>query len=293
MAAHLDREKHYLIQFRERGLGASGVQNKLVLQHPLRQLLRKLPQTYICHGDSNVLARIPMILNDGSTLCGTLSNPSLEKLLKGSLKSSFGRGLETVFDEQVRKENEVTAVQLTFGKTERHISNYSGYTGTMKHPAVEEILQLFKEEISLFKCIGIPLYHLYTSLSIFPEYLKKIDSELFSVFLKEGYSLILTPIEVATNRNNVEETGDLDDESIWIRWLDFPKTVFQWNEKTQQINTKTMVTWPKSLKMTFVMNGMETGTLVYDVNQENGNEGPPPENHYLSGALVIMKTPIA
>jgi hypothetical protein len=164
---------------------------------------------------------------------------------------------------------------------------------SMRLTTVEEISQLFKTEVSLYKCIGIPLYHLYTSLSIFPEYLKKIDSDLFSMFLKEGYSLILTPIELTTNRNEVEETGDLDDESIWIKWLDFPKKVYQWNHTTQQIDTKSMVEWPQSLKMTFVMNGMETGTLIFDENQQTGNEGPPPENHYLSGPLVIMKTPTA
>jgi hypothetical protein len=31
--------------------------------------------------------------------------------------------------------------------------------------------------------------------------------------------------------------------------------------------------------------------LPYDESQETGNEGPPPENRYLSGAMIIMKTP--
>jgi hypothetical protein len=134
---------------------------------------------------------------------------------------------------------------------------------------------------------------LYTSQSLYPEFLKNIDAELFTIFVKEGFSLMLTPVELMTNRNSIFESGgDYDEtEEVTIKMMDFPKTVYQWNENTQQVQTKTMKSWPKSLKTTFVMNGMESVTFMFDVDQQTGNEGPPPETHYLTGAMVIMQAP--
>jgi ribosomal protein S8 len=116
---------------------------------------------------------------------------------------------------------------------------------------------------------------------------------LISLFLKEGYSLIVTPIEVMTNRNHVEEYSyddDMTNEVIEIYLLNFPKKVYQWNDDKQEVEIKNMKKWPKSLEMSSVMNGMEASAFAYDESQETGNEGPPPENHYLSGAMIIMKT---
>jgi hypothetical protein len=83
------------------------------------------------------------------------------------------------------------------------------------HPKIiTEILKQVRKDVTVKRCLEIPLFYLYSSQSIYPEYLKNIDSELFTIFLKEGYSLMLSPVELMTNRNDIFEIRGEDFDEV-------------------------------------------------------------------------------
>jgi hypothetical protein len=136
---------HYLLKYYGTGEEEAYHESscKVEKHHPLRQLLRKLPQTYLCQGTSKELSSVPLIMTDGNLSCGTVGSPNLDKLWKSSTKSSFGRGSKTVFDEQVRRGSEVMFSQLAFGSLE-----VSKVHATVKKQKIEVTMEeLIRSEI--------------------------------------------------------------------------------------------------------------------------------------------------
>jgi hypothetical protein len=118
-------QKHYLIK------AACGSDvtacGDVVLNHPLKKLLKQLPQTYCLFltGEVDFFNDVKIIVkeeNSGKDLdCGTLRNPNTASLIQVSSPSPFGKGENTVYDEHVRKGKEIKADRIHFelGGTER------------------------------------------------------------------------------------------------------------------------------------------------------------------------------
>jgi hypothetical protein len=89
-------------------------------KHPLKPLLKQLPQRYslFLSGAVDFFSDVKIILKDdkgGEELdCGTLGNPMVSALLQASSESSFGKGGDTVYDENVRKGREIKADRMGF-----------------------------------------------------------------------------------------------------------------------------------------------------------------------------------
>ena len=81
----------------------------------LSNLLINLKQHYSFSGKFSTnyyySSKLEILLENGED-CGTLSAPKIDLLLASSKSSSFGKGPETIYDESVRKGNEITADQL-------------------------------------------------------------------------------------------------------------------------------------------------------------------------------------
>jgi hypothetical protein len=73
--------------------------------------------------------------------CGTLTAPKVDLLLAASKGSSFGKGPETVYDESVRKGNEITADQLVI------ISNRRDYFREIYYDFENDLMNCICEEM--------------------------------------------------------------------------------------------------------------------------------------------------
>jgi hypothetical protein len=88
---------------------------KVQENHPLKKLLRQLAQGYSLAGEVDLFNDVRILVKNekgGKDLdCGTLGNPNVASLLQASAESSFGKGNETVYDENVRKGKELELKQ--------------------------------------------------------------------------------------------------------------------------------------------------------------------------------------
>jgi hypothetical protein len=116
-------KNHYLIRaYRERG---NAIKGEVEENHPLKTLLQKLPQNYSMHRRTNLLHHAKIFLK-GETEeidCGTLGSPNVLKLLEAATSSPFGKGEHTVFDETVRKGQEILAKRLNIQVPPPEINN--------------------------------------------------------------------------------------------------------------------------------------------------------------------------
>jgi hypothetical protein len=108
---NLNTDKHYLLK------ADNTVRGTIEENHPLKQLLQKVPQVFAKRNKVHGLEDIPITLksdhNNGlRTNCGTIGNPDVSALLKSRCSSS---SLESIVDdESVRKGRQVRADQLDF-----------------------------------------------------------------------------------------------------------------------------------------------------------------------------------
>jgi hypothetical protein len=118
-------------------------------QHPLKTLLQKLPQNYSMQGRTNLFKDAKIFLK-GETEeidCGTLGSPKVLKLLEAATNSPFGKGAETVFDENVRKGKEIKAENINIPpppprKNDGYIWGYSDkVAGPVKEKSFTELLR--------------------------------------------------------------------------------------------------------------------------------------------------------
>jgi hypothetical protein len=114
-------KNHFLIRaYCEKG---DAIKGEVEENHPLKTLLQKLPQNYSMQGRTNLFkdAKIFLKRETEEMDCGTLGSPNVLKLLEAATSSPFGKGAETVFDENVRKGKEIKAekikIQLPSGVT--------------------------------------------------------------------------------------------------------------------------------------------------------------------------------
>jgi hypothetical protein len=109
-------QNHFLIKA-VRGTSETA-RGKVQENHPLKKLLRQLPQGYSLAGEVNLFNDVRILVKnekDGKDLdCGTLGNPNVASLLQASSESSFGKGSETVYDENVRKGKEIKSGGIKF-----------------------------------------------------------------------------------------------------------------------------------------------------------------------------------
>jgi hypothetical protein len=75
-----------------------------------------------------------------------------------------------------------------------------------------ELIAALQREVTDKKKIALPLFHLYRSQSLLPEYLKGIDSQLYQHFA-EHFSVHLQPV-VVRSESNYEGGYDADGYDI-------------------------------------------------------------------------------
>jgi hypothetical protein len=117
-------QKHFLIKAAQGTMKT--VEGAVDPNHPLKKLLQELPQNYSVSltGEVDFVTDVRILVKDenrGNDLdCGTLGNPNVASLLQAASPSSFGKGVDTVYDENVRKGKEIKSdrMQFLFGGAE-------------------------------------------------------------------------------------------------------------------------------------------------------------------------------
>jgi len=99
----------------------------------------------------------------------------------------------------------------------------------------------------------------------------------------------LVPIELTLETFEGGCEGYHADKNFDI--YDFPLRFHELNPETQTREERILKKWPKEVRLTYVVSGMEATTLLYskDEQEYTGNESATGENHYLCGAMVVLK----
>jgi hypothetical protein len=87
------------------------------VNHPLKGLLQQLPQKFFYSGKTKNISKISMnsVTENGTeTKLGTIGCPSIAKIVEIAKPSSFGKGSELIYDENIRKGLEIKSGNLTF-----------------------------------------------------------------------------------------------------------------------------------------------------------------------------------
>jgi hypothetical protein len=123
-------QKHFLARVHETISQEENYSDwKIAKSHPLKPLLRQLPQWFYCSGECEELASVTLNFKrdvlasqdmnvtlgksgESNGFLGTLSSPDTKKILELCNPSSFGKGSETVFDELFVKERKLKEKRL-------------------------------------------------------------------------------------------------------------------------------------------------------------------------------------
>eukprot|EP01040_Poterioochromonas_malhamensis_P005657 gene5657-6080_t len=154
---------------------------------------------------------------------------------------------------------------------------------------LQQIRAQLKEIVTEEHAIAIPLYYLYTSETIKPESLKNYDYNLLRGLLEGGdYKIAIEPIELTTYYNPDDHNYPRD---VDINLHDFPWTLYSMDSSTGELSTSVLEGWVEWRSLTYVYTGKESLVKFHfqDYIEHTGNEAQLAENHYLCGALIIMK----
>lgn len=155
-----------------------------------------------------------------------------------------------------------------------------------KTDILQKIIAIVHKQVNTKQVLALPLFYLYTSQSIFPEYLKNIDKEVFNTLVEAGFTIALIPVALTTESNDDGEYNK--DGSVTISTKDLPTKVYC--KKKGKMIERVLNNWPYDLKLIYVLSGMEPIKKVSekDYAEYTGNELAPGERTYLSGALFIF-----
>jgi hypothetical protein len=192
---------------------------------------------------------------------------------------------DIVFDDEPDDEEDDTGEDLI--ASGRPI-NEQEMTGP-KDKVLPKIISALQKQLTSKRALVIPFYYLYTSQSILPEKLKNIDKVLFDTLLAAGFPLALVSVELVLE---TDYEGRYSKGAKKMKIHDFPYKVYESSSPdSSEIKFRMMKKFPKNLKLTYVVSGLEAATLLESTKyaEHTGNEAAPGKYRYLCGAMIVFK----
>lgn len=109
--------------------------------------------------------------------------------------------------------------------------------------------------------------------------------------MKDGkYKIAIEPIELTTYYDE-QDSDNEENKTVDVDLHAFPWTLYLIDPQSEELSKSVLEEWHRDTSLTYVYTGRESLVSFHNKPyiQCTGNEPQSAENHYLCGALIVMK----